>query len=417
MKTIYFCGQDNFGNRGCEALIRANIKTIRSVIPDSHFIIPSNNPKQDSDQWRQFDQTGVEFIPAEPMPSVIRWWSRAKRLINKISYLRPKFAPTATTLNAIKKSDMLVMTGGDIITLDYGLESLYFWMRICEIAMEANKPTILWGASVGPFSKLPEVEKLMVPFLRRFNLITVRETASFNYLKNLGLTNVELVTDSAFVLDVESLPDLAIPILNSDKPILGFNVSPVIRNFRESPESKEALDVEVVNFLADTLKSGEFSVLLIPHVDPLSGTSQNSDTAYMNGLLAKLNSLGFDKNKIDILPRNLNTGQLKAAIAKCSYFIGGRTHATIAALSQTVPTTSIAYSVKAKGINLDLFGHTKYVLETPSVTAQTLKNHFQLLQSEKDEIISHLKDRLPEWKKLAYVSAERAKDILFNKTI
>lgn len=412
MKTIYFCGQDNFGNRGCEALIRANVKTIRAAIPDAHFIVPSHNPAQDASQWLNAKNYGVEFVNAEPMPSIIRWWSRAKRIFKSLAYKRPKFAPTESTIQAINRSDMLVMTGGDIITLDYGLESLYYWMRLCEIAMDAGKPTILWGASVGPFSKQPQVEKLMVPFLRRFNLITVRETATYEYLERLGLSNVELVTDSAFVLDPEELPSSISSMLTTEKPILGFNVSPVIRDFRESIESKEALDSEVVDFLVNVAREGKYFILLIPHVDPLSGITKNSDSAYMNGLLGKLRALGINKDQIDILPKNLNTGQLKSIIAHCAYFIGGRTHATIAAISQKVPTTSIAYSVKAKGINLDLFGHTKYVLETPSVTAESLSQHFELLQNERDQISALLEEKLPEWKQMASISAERAKAIL-----
>ena len=45
---------------------------------------------------------------------------------------------------------------------------------------------------------------------------------------------------------------------------------------------------------------------------------------------------------------------LKNIISNCHYFMGARTHSTIAALSSYVPTISIAYSIKAFGINEEI---------------------------------------------------------------
>jgi polysaccharide pyruvyl transferase WcaK-like protein len=57
------------------------------------------------------------------------------------------------------------------------------------------------------------------------------------------------------------------------------------------------------------------------------------------------------------VPGNIGARQVKWVISKCRYFIGARTHATVAAFSTGVPTISIAYSKKARGINRDIFGH------------------------------------------------------------
>lgn len=48
--------------------------------------------------------------------------------------------------------------------------------------------------------------------------------------------------------------------------------------------------------------------------------------------------------------------ELKGIIAQCRFFIGARTHATIAAYSSGIPTLVVGYSVKARGIAKDLFG-------------------------------------------------------------
>lgn len=409
---FYFAGQDNFGNRGCEALIRASVKLIRANIPDAQFLVPSSNIEVDHAQWPDAKLHGVNFIKSEPFPNRITWWSRLKRVFKFVENFQPKFKLSNETLNSIRTSDALIMTGGDIISLDYGLESLYYWAGICDAAIEMGKPTILWAASVGPFSSNPGVETRMTAFLKRFSLITVRETSTLQYLKQLGIENVQSVIDPAFELDPQDLPVMIQQTFDSEMPILGFNVSPLIRKFREQEESKDALDNEVANFLIKVLSQSNFKVMLIPHVDPLNGATENSDSAYMKKILEKVRKAGFGEKQINILPSSLNASQLKAAIKQCRYFMGARTHATVAALSQLVPTTSIAYSIKAKGINNDLFGHNKYVLETPLLTSDSLRQHLDLLIHDDQEIRSHLNQRIPEWKKKAALSVDGMQKLL-----
>lgn len=94
--------------------------------------------------------------------------------------------------------------------------------------------------------------------------------------------------------------------------------------------------------------------------------------------------------------------------------MGARTHATVAALSQKVPTTSIAYSIKAKGINHDLFGHTNFVLETPKVTAATLEIHLNKLIDNHVAIKELLNVKIPTWKQDAGNSAIFLRELLVN---
>ena len=53
----------------------------------------------------------------------------------------------------------------------------------------------------------------------------------------------------------------------------------------------------------------------------------------------------------------------------CSFFVGARTHSTIAAYSSGVPTLVIGYSVKSRGIATDLFGtYENYVLPVQEIS-------------------------------------------------
>mgnify|MGYP003385889743 CR=1 FL=1 len=400
---ILLTGQTNFGNRGCEALVRSTSLMINKKLPEATIVCPLINPDQDVKQWSRAADFGVEFTLAPKFPSAYKWWARLCRVVPSVEKMGiPKFKLDSNTYNQLKNADHLIMTGGDILTLDYKVPSLYSWASLINQAMDMGVPTTLWAASVGPFSSIPHVEKAMVEHLKRYDSITVRESVSFEYLKKLGIENVSLVADPAFNLEPELLENE--DVLKGFHNILGLNISPLITKFRETQESKQQLDDEVIAFIKQTLDSSDYSILLIPHVDPLDGSTYNSDHHHMQKYIQALP--GYSQ-RLRLLPRTYNAGQLKHIISKCRFFIGARTHSTIAAFSMKVPTASIAYSVKAKGINKDLFGSTKYVLETPEVCNKTLSEYLTLLEQDEEEIIELLERKIPEWKAKAYQSVDK----------
>lgn len=414
MTKIYFAGQDNFGNRGCEALIRSSVDLINSEFGPSEFAVPSARPTLDAAQWPDAERHGVRFVQNEPFPAAVRWWGRFRRM-PLAPFWQPTYRATQPTREAVNASDALLMTGGDIISLDYGPESLFYWAGVCRAAKELGKPAILWGASVGPFARDRRIERAMREFLAEFELITVREDASLNYLATLGIPNVYRVSDPAFCLqpDAHRVED-EICFRRPNVPLLGFNISPVIRGFRPSEQARTELDEEVVRFLVQVANDRHMDVLLVPHVDPLDGSGgYNSDSEYMTRLLDAVGPrLSGNAGNVAILRPGYNAAQLKHVISKCDFFMGGRTHATIAAMSMAVPTTSIAYSVKARGINLDVFGHDEFVLPTPDVTSQTLSRHLDRLIQGGAEIRTLLSGRKAGLQASARRSATLLKEVI-----
>ncbi len=391
---FYLGGQSNFGNRGCEALVRGIAHLIHERMPDSRVICPLDDIERDGRQWPEASINGVDFVPSATFPAALRWWSRFNRILPLENAGIPSFPLPAETVRQVRDATALIMTGGDNLTLDYGVPSLYFWSGINENVMDMGIPAILWGASVGPFTAKPAVEKIMAQHLRRYAAITVRETITLNYLQGLGLDRVELVADPAFHLQPEMFDTTMLTDVDA-RPLLGFNVSPLIRKFRQDSSDSNHMDAQIIAFLRQVIDGTDLSILLIPHVDPLDKSPNNSDWHYMRGLYEQLIDMHA---RIRLAPPTLNAAQLKYLIGQCHYFMGARTHSTIAALSQGVPTLSIAYSTKAKGLNQDLFGHLRYVLDTPLVSTQTLSEGLAMLRNEEREIRGVLEERLPEWR-------------------
>lgn len=394
MKKFYLSGQNNFGNRGCEALVRSTLQLLKAEFGDVTVLVPSYRPDLDMKQWPDAVNAGCKFVRAMPYPTSLKVWGKIRKYYPGIknNYI-PDFSIPTDIENDIRSCDALLMIGGDNITLDYGLESLIWHIRFAQHAQRLDKKVMVWGASIGPFPEEPAVEKFVADFLRSAVSVTVRETISEHYLKTIDITeNVALVADGAFVMRPELVDTSSFWPFPENTPVLGFNISPLIQKFRPRGEAKEVLQREVADFIQHTLETSNISVLFIPHVDPLDGIANNSDTFYMREIF---NMCKGYENRISMAPSTLNAAQLKFLLSQCTYFMGARTHATIAALGSLVPTISIAYSMKAKGLNRDIFGNEDCVLETPKVCTSNLKKYLSYLVYNHKYIISILNEKIP----------------------
>ena len=232
---------------------------------------------------------------------------------------------------------LYVSVGGDMYCYEISKKEAILANRtFCR----AGAKTVLWGCSLEPeLLKEPEV----VEDMKRYALITPRESITFQALSEAGVTeNVKFFPDPAFSLKPE---ETKMPENFPEGRTIGINISPMIVRYEKEP------GITIQNYrklIEHILRTSDNSVALIPHV-----IWKNNDDRLT---LARLYQ-GYEENERVMLFSDQNCGQLKYVISKCRAFIGARTHATIAAYSGNVPTLVVGYSVKALGIARDLFGN------------------------------------------------------------
>jgi len=401
MKRFYLTGQKTFGNRGCEAIVRSTVMMLNQTFGQVEVLVPSDDIPRDTQQWPDADQYGVLFVEAY-MPAHTRYWVHLQRLPFKLLKTADWPFPFPKTLREqIKSVDAVLSVGGDNYSLDYRLPSLL--MGLDRLAMDLGKPVFIWGASVGPFEREPHYVPAIRKHLTRMTLITVRESITYDYLtKTLGLSNVMQMADPAFTLTKEEIDTDPFWPQAGANGVIGLNISPLIERYKKNGQDLRA---ETIQFIHDAVAKG-FGVLLVSHVVPLDGSEKNNDATYMAGMLSELKTLG---DAVTIMPSQFNASQIKQVISQLRYFIGARTHATIAALSSGIPTLSIAYSVKAKGINKDLLGDMPVVLPTPELTAGSLMAGLDYLINNETQIKEELREKLPLWRERVEVAANEIK--------
>ena len=223
--------------------------------------------------------------------------------------------------------------------------------------------TVLWGCSIEPDSLK---NKELLEDLNGYSRIYARESISYNALLDAGIPADKLVLrrDPAFELEVddEALCEGFIP-----GKMVGINLSPMV----QQREAVSGITMKCYkNFIRYILDNTENNVALVPHVVWPS----NDDRVPLKELFDEFKATGRV-----VLIEDDSSQVLKEYISKCSFFVGARTHSTIAAYSTGVPTLVIGYSVKSRGIATDLFG----TCETYVLPVQELSNPDALIESYK----------------------------------
>ena len=374
------------GNHGCEAIVRGTIKIINKPIE-----LYSNHSHQDV----AYGLNSICAIKKDENSDIKRGsisWILSKvetKLTRKIDYLvsqcRKKLICNAT------KHDIFLSIGGD----NYCYAGTDILAAINNNIRKKGAKTVLWGCSVEPNVIKDEI---VFKDLAGFDLITARETISYEALKKVN-PNTYLFPDPAFQLDKIELP---LPINFIEGNTVGINVSPLIMSCEINEGITRENYIQLIDYI---IRNTDMNIALIPHV-----VWENNDDRKP---LQELYDLFKDTNRVCLIEDH-NCMELKGYISRCRFFVGARTHSTIAAYSTCVPTLVVGYSVKAKGIAKDIFGtYDNYVLPVQSLKEKDdLINAFKWMYNQENSIRKHLVEFMPEYKERALLAGEKVRELI-----
>lgn len=348
MSRIFLYAHGGSGNHGCEAIVRSTIKLL-GIRP----VLISSSPEEDrryglheycdiiQDVDNHFRKFSPDFVKAYINLKIHKDYVPMDKIRYKKSFSRTK------------KDDIALSIGGD----NYCYADVHKYIMLHDILKERGVKTVLWGCSVEPaVARRTEI----ATDLKRYDLITTRESITYSVLKNLN-PNTLLFPDPAFYLDSK---ETSLSYEFKENNTVGINLSPMIIENEKIP----GMTIKNYEKLVDAILSEtEMNIAFIPHVVWAKGDDRRP--------LLELYERYKDSNRC-LLVEDQDCERLKYIISKCRFFIGARTHATIAAYSTCVPTLVVGYSVKARGIARDLFGSE----EEFSTSVQKLDTEDQLLQ-------------------------------------
>ena len=363
------------GNRGCEAITKSTAILLNG--PSSNIYAYTQNKVLDTvlclNSFCTLIQLKTPFWKRLVRRALI-CLTKDPETCKKI-YYRFKYLPY---MKKIKSNDIYLSTGGDMMCY-VDNEAIYTNNYLHENGVK----TILWGCSMGPENASPA----KLETLKNFSAIYARESLSYKFFKDLGLKNVFLLPDPAFILGPQSFD---LPSGFKDSEVIGVNLSNyVLKN--DSLESDKAKQVlELLNYILDNTK---YHVMLIPHV-----FWNNQDDRVVS---KKIKSKFAANSRVSILnSEQLNYSEIRYVISKCKFFIGARTHSVISAYSMMVPTIALGYSIKSRGIAKDIGMPDELVVDfRDDLDKSVLLNAFLYMQKNENQIRFLLQKNIPSYVK------------------
>ena len=381
--SIFLCGNTGCVNRGCEAIIRSTVKIIKQRTGDIY--LGSFAPDQDR---TLSSELGINMIPYEEYPSrIVKYFCGGIHKVLHKSLVHHNFIQRELW-GRIKKSDICLNIGGDT----YCYKNPEASIALNHYAYKNGVKCILWCCSIEKEKMTGEILK----DLKRYSCIFAREQITYRNLIEAGIPQNKVIhcCDPAFFLDMQEVP---LP----DSFLLG---NTVCINISEMVVKKDDITVypAILGLVKYILNNTDMNICLIPHVYSIE--ENKCDYPVLKRLYSDLNC-----SRVSLINEELNCEQLKYIISNCRFAIAARTHASIAAYSTCVPTLVLGYSVKSRGIAMDLFGQSeKYVIPYTDIQkAEQLIDAFQFLMKNEDVIRTRLTDFLPEYKKTLISAIEK----------
>jgi colanic acid/amylovoran biosynthesis protein len=383
MKLLLFFHAGSL-NRGCEAIVRSAVDLIKAKHPETiinlaSFDIESDLHIPNIDKVYDTKQLDVTKFSIKGIISALK----VKFQKEERYYYKAKFN---NIIKLIPEHDVFLSIGGD--NYCYGEQPWIY--EVDKLIKKAGKKLVLWGSSIGD----EDLSEAKIADLKSMDLVLARESLTYSILKDKDVSNVKLVADGAFTMQKE---EISTPEGWQDGNTIGFNFSPLV--WKRNAASKEAT-YDLIQHIIDTTT---MTIALTPHVF-IKG---NDDYEVLQQFYTDFKNTG----RVLLLPNNLNAIQYKGLIAKMRFFIGARTHATIAAYSSLIPTLVLGYSVKSKGIAKDIFGSEKLVLSINEISdSRKLIAAFNEMVTEEQQLILTLANNIPAIKE----NAKKAVTYLFE---
>lgn len=343
MKKLVICGNYGATNIGDEAILAGIIKLAQQ---DFEITALSYSPKYTQ---KQHNIASCYFLPFG-VRSMLRG-------IFKLEIFR--------TIRAIKKCDVFVLGGGGLFTNEHW-KAVAIWSLHTFAAWIMRKPIIMMAQTV-EYIESPFWRSLTIQAFKKAKTISVRDQESCDLLQQMGITDVTVAADPAWLLKA-SLPDPS----PSSKDI--------VISMRPWKDQNEHI-IKVFTEFAEHIHSQGYRPVFMPFQ-----TLKNNDHKLISSITETLQSKEIPFK--ELIPHSPKEALNFIRSAKAT--VAMRLHASIFSAICETPFIAIAYSPKVSSFTSQI-GMTSQTISLEGFDITTLKLKFDKLLQSHDQITDLLK--------------------------
>ncbi|MFD2210118.1 polysaccharide pyruvyl transferase CsaB [Virgibacillus halophilus] len=288
---IVLSGYYGFDNDGDEAILYAIIQALKQFKPDARITVLSNDPEATSKSY------GVQ--------AVNRW--------------RPR-----EIYAAIRQSNGLLSGGGSLLQDHTGIRSIPYYTGIMKVAQWLKKPVFVYAQGMGPIQRRHN-QWIVKRVLNNASQVTVRDAASMNLLKQLGVSRpIQVVPDPVIGLDCTAFKNEWLEINQVASPIIAVSV----RDWPAAMDFKKRIAL-----CLDQLANDGNTIIFVPMHGKLDEAVSEQTATLM-------------EQKSYLVPSSLSLKEKISIIGCADLLIGIRLHALIFSAITNTPFVAISYDPK-----------------------------------------------------------------------
>ncbi len=290
----------------------------------------------------------------------------------------------ARTLRTLREADLVISKGGHVY---FATGSLSSWVGLFRhlfplyLAQALDKPTVIYGQSIGPLRG--RIARALLRRGLRRSRVFLREPLSYELVAEvLGPTETQrrctVVWDTAFAVENEALPESLVRQL--PPRFVAMTVRQWNFPYDDPVEAKEKY-TQYLETMAGVIQrvNREWSlpVVLVPQV--LGPTPAERDLVAVEQLRAYVEQAQYIEIRED-----LTAGQLRTLYGHAEMLIGTRFHSVILAMTAGTPALGISYhGYKAIGI-MKMLGREDLVFRMEDLCLEDLWSRAQEVWEHRD---------------------------------
>jgi polysaccharide pyruvyl transferase WcaK-like protein len=283
----------------------------------------------------------------------------------------------------------LSLIGADVMDGSYNLRASVNRLFILRIMNNLNVPTRITGFSWSANAK--GSPQSLIKNISEGTKLLVRDPRSAARLRASGTSKITECTDLVFSDQSEDATNPVHKWIGSDnRAIVGVNISGLAFNAQSQMQFHEY--VKIVKYI----KGLDYRVLVIPH--DFRATDGDLEVS------RKLFQIACDDEDY-LISEIFTAAQERSFLRKANFFVTGRMHGAIIALSVGVPAIALETMGKVEGL-FELFDNKSYCIRRDIGFSKEVIIRIDELHQNHDEAVRKIEGYLPSIKALSSLNFE-----------